>query len=483
MLLAATFAINSALNFVLGLLIARFLGPEQFGLYALGAALLVLVNAFAIDWLKLSTIRFYSRSKRESEPSIRATLDGLAALCTLALLVPLLAALVSGADLRIPTAIAAAAVAAGVVGGLFDYQQAVARAREDDAAYARMVLVKNVLALLLMVGGAWWTGDPALVLLGSAISSLGALTVVRRALADAPLDLTALDRGHIKVFASYAFPLVATNVLLSTIPLLNRSMMASHHGLAEAGHFALASDIGVKLMGTLGATLEILLLPLAVRALDQEGEAAAHDRIRRNLVIVLAVILPVGAGLLLVMPAFEQLLVPAAYHGHFGSYVWVLMPGLIAMPIMQVGFNPVFLISRRTGISTLSAAIAVGINGLLIAAVAFGPAAGIGVAPAAIAGAMSLAFVVAALVVAAAALRSAPVGPSWREAAAIATALAAMVVTLWPLRDGSSAALTLALQLAAGAAAYGAVLFAANVAGCRSALLAHLRSTAAKAPA
>ena len=63
MLLAATFAINSGLNFVLGLLIARFLGPEQFGLYALGAALLVLINAVAIDWLKLSTIRFYSRDK------------------------------------------------------------------------------------------------------------------------------------------------------------------------------------------------------------------------------------------------------------------------------------------------------------------------------------------------------------------------------------------------------------------------------------
>lgn len=153
MLLAATFAINSGLNFILGLLIAKFLGPEQFGLYALGAALLILVNAFGIDWLKLSTIRFYGQHKRVSEPAIRATLDGMAALCSLALMVPLLVAIIAGVDLSIPTAIAAAAVAAGIVGGLFDYQQAVARARADDAIYARMVLVKNVLAFSLMVGG------------------------------------------------------------------------------------------------------------------------------------------------------------------------------------------------------------------------------------------------------------------------------------------------------------------------------------------
>ncbi len=481
MLLAATFAINSGLNFILGLLIARFLGPAQFGLYALGAALLVLVNAFAIDWLKLSTIRFYSKSKRESEPSIRATLDGLAALCTLALLVPLLVALLMGVDLKIPTAIAAAAVAAGVVGGLFDYQQAVARAREEDATYVRMVLVKNMLALLLMVGGAWWTQDPALVLLGSAISSFAALIVVRRALADAALDLKALDASQVRIFASYAFPLVATNVLLSTIPLLNRSMMASQHGLAEAGYFALASDIGVKLMGTLGATLEIMLLPWAVRALDRDGQDAAHARIRRNLVIVIAIILPVGAGLLLVMPAFESLVVPQAYHGHFGFYVWLLMPGLVAMPIMQVGFNPVFLISRKTAVSTLSALVAVGINGVCIGLITLGFARDLG--PAAIAGAMSLAFVAAALIVAAGALRTAPIAPSGKDVAAITAALLAMSLALWPLRLGQPAALTLGLQIMAGAAIYVAVLLAANVSDCRSAALAYVRSRTAKASA
>ena len=52
------FVVNAGLNFVLGLLIAFFLGPAEFGRYAIGAAIIVLVNTAMLDWLKLSAIRF-----------------------------------------------------------------------------------------------------------------------------------------------------------------------------------------------------------------------------------------------------------------------------------------------------------------------------------------------------------------------------------------------------------------------------------------
>ncbi|MGL4439645.1 MAG: lipopolysaccharide biosynthesis protein [Bosea sp. (in: a-proteobacteria)] len=480
MLLAVTFAINSALNFVLGLLIAQFLGPEQFGLYALGAALLVLINAFGIDWLKLSTIRFYSKDKRVIEPSIRATLDGMAALCTLGLIVILFTAIIAGVDLKIPTAIVAGAVAAGVIGGLFDYQQAVARARAEDVVYARMVIIKNVMALVLMVGGAWLTKDPALVLVGSALSSLAALISVRRALADAPLMLKSIDRSQLRIFAIYALPLVATNVLLSTIPLLNRSVMSTSHGLAEAGYFALASDIGVKLMGTLGATLEIMLLPLAVRAFDRDGLAAAHARIRQNLVIVLAIILPVGAGWLLVMPAFEALVVPPAFRGHFSLYMWVLMPAFVTMSLMQVGFNPVNLIAQKTVMSTVAAAAAVSINGALLFVLPL-TTMGMALGPTGIAAAMSAGFVAAALIIACGAMRHELVRPSLGSLGLIVLGLVLMTVCLLPLRAMQPAALALCLQLIVGAIVYGGTMIAGNLGGCRQHLMAYLRTRKLKA--
>jgi O-antigen/teichoic acid export membrane protein len=477
-LLALTFAANSALNFVLGLLIARFLGPEQFGLYALGAALLILISAFAIDWLKLSTIRFYSQDKRRAEPAIRASLDGLAALCTLALMAILLTAVVAGVDLRIPTAIAAAAVAAGATGGLFDYQQAVARAREDDAVYARMVIIKNGVALVLMVGGAWLTRDPVLVLVGSALSCLAALMVARRALSDAPLDLKAIDRRHVRAFAIYALPLVATNILLATIPLLNRAYMASGFGLAEAGYFSLAADIGFKAMATVGATIEIMLLPLAVRTMERAGMAAAHEQIGRNLIVVLACLLPLAAGTLAVLPAFEALLVPPAFQGHFSSYIWLLMPAFVALPLMQVGLNPVYLVSKRTMVSTASAAAAVAVNASILAIMLFAPIPQPG--PAGVALAMSAGFVVSMLIVGWGALRHSAMRPGLRDLCWIAAGLIAMTATLWPWREMTPASLTLGLQVIAGGVIYGIVMIAGDVAGCRRSVVNCLRQRRAR---
>ena len=63
------FVINSGLNFALGLLIAYFLGPAEFGRYAIGAALIVLLNTALLDWIRLSAVRFYSLKTRETQPA------------------------------------------------------------------------------------------------------------------------------------------------------------------------------------------------------------------------------------------------------------------------------------------------------------------------------------------------------------------------------------------------------------------------------
>lgn len=148
------FVINAGLNFVLGLLVALFLGPEEFGRYAIGAAIIVLLNTACMDWIKLSAVRFYSQKTRETQPEIRATLDVMAAGVTIALSGLLVAAYLAGIDFRLPAMLVAASVAAAICAGLFDYHGAIARARFLDATYARLIIVKNVLALVLMVGGA-----------------------------------------------------------------------------------------------------------------------------------------------------------------------------------------------------------------------------------------------------------------------------------------------------------------------------------------
>ncbi|AMJ59122.1 lipopolysaccharide biosynthesis protein [Bosea sp. PAMC 26642] len=459
------FVVNAGLNFVLGLLIAYFLGPAEFGRYAIGAAIIVLVNTALLDWLRLSAVRFYSLTTRETQPEIRATLDVLVAGISIALAGLLVIAVVVGVDFRLPAMLLSASVLAGIGAGLFDYHGAIARARYLDAAYARMVVVKNLMALILMVGGAWLTRDPTVVLLGGLLSVAVALLAVRRALADAPLSLSGARKDLAWSFLVYALPLVAGNALYSLMPLLNRSLLANTYGFAEAGYFSLASDMGLRLFGALGATLEIVLLREVIRLDEARGRLAAHRQIARNMVVVLLVALPTAVGLFLVLPAFERLIVPPSFQGHFSGYMAILIPGFAAITIFQAALYPVFLLGKRTGIATLAAGLGLALN----LAMAFGPALMQG--PLLLAVAQSAGFTVALVVTAVGALRVLPVWPSWRNCACVLLAVALMALAIWPLSGRFSAPIELALQVGIGAIVYGAVLLACNVMHGRTRLL------------
>ena len=71
--LLAFFA-NACVNFVIGLLIAKFLGPEEYGRFALAFAIATVVQTALYDWLRLATTRFYSGRTRDAAPFVRATL-------------------------------------------------------------------------------------------------------------------------------------------------------------------------------------------------------------------------------------------------------------------------------------------------------------------------------------------------------------------------------------------------------------------------
>jgi len=459
------FVINAGLNFVLGLFIAFFLGPAEFGRYAIGAAIVVLINTALLDWLKLSAVRFYSLKTRETQPEIRATLDVLVAGISVSLCGLLVIAIAVGIDFRLPAMLLAASVLGGIGAGLFDYHGAIARARFLDAAYARLVIVKNVMALILMVGGAWLTKDPTVVLLGGLLSVAISLLAVRRSLADAPLSLAAGRKDLAWTFAAYALPLVIGNAIYSLIPLLNRSLLANAHGFAEAGYFSLASDMGLRLFGTLGATLEIVLLREVIRLDETRGRRAAQKRIAKNIVVVLMVALPIVTGFWMVLPAFERLVVPASFQGRFSTYMALLLPGFVAITIFHAALYPVFLLGKRTAITTFAAVLGLAVNLALVAG--FAPSS----TPTVYAVAQSAAFLAVLVVTGVAALRTLPVPPSPRDCACVVLAVGLMVAALWPLYGLFAAPIELALQVTLGIAVYGATLLACDVMHIRRGLL------------
>lgn len=469
MSVVVTFALNTAFNFAIGLVVALFLGPAEYGRFALATAIAVFLNTALFDWIRLSATRFYSQRSRDERPAVRATLDLVFGLVAAGLGVVALAVILSGLELQLSSALLALAVAVGVANGLFDYHTALVRARFLDKVYGRLILAKNVTALIFTAGGAWWFQSARMALIGICLSVASSLVASREALLDPGATPAAARRVDAFAFLRYGMPIVLAGVIYQTMPLMNRSLVATHWGFAETGQFALAYDMGVRLVAAIGSTLDVLLFQLAVKTDELHGRDRAKEQIGRNMALVFAVVLPTCAGFWLVLPSFEALLVPAQFRGHFGDYLTLLLPGLCAFAFMQYGVNPVFQISART------APVVAGSAAAALANLAFVWLAPREAGAAALAAGQSAAVLLGLLVLLGFAAAEKPVWPRLRDILATLAATATMVALLLPLRAMTPGVMTAAAQIVAGVAVC-AVFFAAfDVGGLRALALRRLR--------
>jgi O-antigen/teichoic acid export membrane protein len=462
MIVILTFIINAAFNFSLGLLVAHFLGPEDFGRYALAQALGIMLNTALIDWVRNSASRFYSEKTRENAPEIRASLDLAFAVSSVAVCVICLILVAFDVRFELSATLAAMVPAVAVTNAMFDYHAALTRALFAERLFSRLVIAKNMLCLLLMVGGAWYFKSPLMVLAGMCVSLILAWASIRRAISDGGARFSLASTTWIRTFAIYALPIVISNSVYQLIPLYNRAAISNALGFAETGQYSLPYDLGIRLFATIGSAMDILLFQLAVREDEQSGREAARARLSLNMGLVGAIILPLGLGLWFVLPSIEATFVPLAFQGSFGRYLAVLVPGFVAFALTLYGLNAVFQIRRRTYPMILACCTAVLVNILLVAQLP-PQAAGVDYARAQVVALISALMVTVAFIVVVM-----PVGPRIRDVLGIASGLLAMAGILLLLRSLPPGPVTLLLQVGLGALAYGAVAFASDVGKVRS---------------
>ena len=474
MLTIAVFTANSLLNFVVGLLVAKFLGPAEYGRFTLALSAASVVQLVVFEWLRYCVPRFYTRQGQAGSPQIRATLD--AAVGWLAVVAAVVALLVyaSGLNLALSADLAALAIGAAIANGLFDFAAALLRARFLDRPYAVLVVAKNVLAFALTVGGAFWFGSAPIALVGLMLSVAGALAAARNGLVDEAARRGRAERWLVSKFLAYGMPIVAASVLYQSIPLLNRILVSRLLGFAEAGQFSLAYDIGTRIVNTLGSALDAVLFQLAVLDEKTLGASHARERISRNMGVVLALIAPAVLGSWLVIPSFERLLVPESFRGPFQHYFTLFAPGLLAWALIYYAINPAFQLAHRLAPLIIGALVAVVVNLATVALLPTGKDAStfaLAQSAGALAGFASLFAMLAWL------------EPSWpkpRDVIVTLAACAAMVAVDLPLRGLAPGLATLLLQIAVGGGAYVATAAAFDLAGLRSLVAPRLVARFAK---
>ena len=472
MVVGFAFASNSLFNFLVGLLVAKFLGPAEFGRFAIALATAIIINTGSLDWIRLSAVRFYSARTRAGDPRVRATLDACFTAVSVIVSLAAIALSVSGLGVALSPGLLIMVGAIIVANGLYDYRTALARARFDNGAYARTIVVKNILGLALTVGGAWWFASAEIALAGICLSVAGAVFSSWRALRDAGASLRNSTGALTLQFMRYGAPLVAASILFQLIPLANRMLASRLYGFGEAGQFSLANDLGFRILGAIASTLDVLLFQLAVRADEAHGAEGASAQLAENMGVVFAVILPTSVGLWLVLPSFQALIVPEAFRGPFAVYLSAMLPGLFCYALLQYAVAPIFQIGKSTApmiISALSACIA---DMILLAALPHG-ADGYWLALS-----QSGAQIVGLVVGLALAATKRPVWPSGLDILSTLVATAAMMVVVLPLRSETPGLLVLVAQIAIGGLIYGALAYALDIGRLRMKIAGMVKSHA-----
>lgn len=468
-MIAIPFVLNSLFNFVISLLVAKFLGPAEFGRYALAIATALVVQTLALDWLRLAATRFYSEHDRSSRPEIRATLNVVLAIVAGLAMVVAIGLSLLGIELPLTDGLLALTIGAAVANGLFDFAAALVRARFLDRAYAALVITKNVLALVLTVGGAWVFGSAQAALIGFILSFVGSLALNQKVTRDEHATPKRAEKHLALRYARYGLPIVLANVLYQTVPVINRGLVAQFHSFAEAGQLALAFDTGIRIMGAVGAPLDVLLFQLAVIAEKSDGDCAARRQIANNMGVILAVILPVICGCWLVLPSFQQLIIPEQFRGPFAHYLTLTLPAMLAFALLNYGLGPAFQIAHRTFPLILGGCVAIAVDALAIALLPqTGDASNFALA-------QSLASCAALVVMTGVLAVLAPIWPSLRDVGGTLAAALAMVAVGLPLRSLPPSILTLALQVGAGVLVYAPIVWVFDVARLRSLLRPILR--------
>jgi O-antigen/teichoic acid export membrane protein len=457
----AAFLANTVANFLIGLLVAKFLGPEEYGRFALAFAIGVVIQTGAFDWMRLSATRFYSTRVREAEPAIRATLDFAYLATTAAVIVVGGLFLLIAPPFALGDTLIALALATAAINGLFDYSTALLRARFEDKSYSRVVLAKNILALALTGGGAFVFHSAGMAIAGSLASLFGAVLTARASLKDPGASPRGARMATACTLVAYSAPIVAANMLYQSVPLAARALVTAYYGFAETGQFSLAYDLGIRAIFAMGSALDVLLFQIAVAAHERHGAEKGKEQIARNMTIVAAFLLPACAGIWLTMPSIEALIVPPQFRGPFGHYLDLLLPGLFAMGLIQFAINPVFQIEKKTAPLIGAASVAV------VAGLCFALALPRGADASSLALAQCLAYVAALAALVLFAARTSPQWPRGRDMFGALAATGAMVLALHPLAGLEPGILTLLLQVGVGGFVYCGAVLALDIAGLR----------------
>lgn len=442
-------------------LFSRLLEPAEYGRYALVFGAVGVLNALLFQWLRLSMVR-YLPAHADEPAALKSTLATVCGAMVLSagVLTGLACLAPSTEGWRTALLLGWAALAAQAA---FELCCEYARGTLRPWHYMRLQVVRSGVFVALgvafvLAGSGWWgplAGLCAGMLLAAGIAWRGDWAGVR----------PRIDRELLAKLARYGVPLSLTVALTVVIATSDRYLIAAFSGEDAAGLYSVAVDFTTQTITLLMMSVYLAAFPMAVRAWEGGGAAAAGERMRSNAALLMAIGVPCVVGLTVLAPGVSRCFLGESYRDAAAGIMPLVALGTFLAGMKAYHFDAAFQFADRTlsqvWIVLVAAVLNVGLNVIAI------PRWGLSGA----AGASALAYLVAIGLTILLGRRHVKLPVPAGDCVKVLLAAALMALALAPLRS-YTAPVAVAAQIAGGAVLYAAVLISANFIDIRGAVMA-----------
>lgn len=320
--------IPSLLNFSAVVIFTRLMTPEQFGEYALVIAAVSFTNMFLYEWLHLGLLRFLP-SATVSKPVFLSTV--FTAFLILSLLVLALAVELLLFDFaRDQWRLLLLGVLLCWVWGFFHINLQLKTAQILPAEYGRISAGKSIFSLSFGVLLVWY-GYAAKGLLAAVTLAMlfSMLLWARREWLQ--ISIKQFNKPLMRKLVCYGFPLAANLAFAEVISNSDRVFLVWIHDKSTTGLYSVGYDLANHILGVLFMIINLSAFPLAIKALESNGKSAAIVQLRKNVILLTAIVLPAATGISILAPGICGLFLGPEFRQAAQQLMpWVAAAALIA---------------------------------------------------------------------------------------------------------------------------------------------------------